>query len=63
MSFCLSFHQASRGPTGAHWLDDPPEVCPLIQEGSNVTPRRVSQLPARPLAAASHASAGPVPTS
>jgi hypothetical protein len=22
MSFCLSFHQAVLGPTGAHWLDD-----------------------------------------
>jgi hypothetical protein len=26
MSFRLSFHQALLGPTGAHWLDDPPEV-------------------------------------
>ena len=26
MSFCLSFHLALLGPTGAHWLDDPPDV-------------------------------------
>ena len=26
MSFCLSFHQALPGPTGAHWLDDPSDV-------------------------------------
>ena len=26
MSFCLSFHQALPGPTGAHWLDDPPDL-------------------------------------
>jgi hypothetical protein len=26
MSFCLSFHQALLGRTGAHWLDDPPDV-------------------------------------
>jgi hypothetical protein len=26
MSFRLSFHQASLGPTGAHWLDDPSDV-------------------------------------
>jgi hypothetical protein len=26
MSFRMSFHQASLGPTGAHWLDDPPDV-------------------------------------
>ena len=26
MSFRLSFHQALLGLTGAHWLDDPPEV-------------------------------------
>ena len=26
MSFRLSFHQALLGPTGAHWLDDPPDV-------------------------------------
>ena len=26
MSFFLSFHLALLGPTGAHWLDDPPEV-------------------------------------
>jgi hypothetical protein len=26
MSFCLSFHQALLGPTGAHWLDDPPDL-------------------------------------
>jgi hypothetical protein len=25
MSFCLSFHLALLGPTGAHWLDDPPD--------------------------------------
>jgi hypothetical protein len=24
MSFCLSFHQALPGPTGAHWLDHSP---------------------------------------
>jgi hypothetical protein len=24
-SFCLSFHLALLGPTGAHWLDDPPD--------------------------------------
>ena len=26
MSFRLSFHQALLGPTGAHWLDDPPDL-------------------------------------
>jgi hypothetical protein len=26
MSFLLSFHQAPLGPTGAHWLDDPPDL-------------------------------------
>ena len=26
MSFRLSFHQPLLGPTGAHWLDDPPDV-------------------------------------
>ena len=26
MSFCLSFHQALPGPTGAHWLDNPSDV-------------------------------------
>jgi hypothetical protein len=26
MSFRVSFHQALLGPTGAHWLDDPPDV-------------------------------------
>jgi hypothetical protein len=26
MSFRLSFHQASLSPTGAHWLDDPPDA-------------------------------------
>jgi hypothetical protein len=26
MSLRLSFHQALLGPTGAHWLDDPPDV-------------------------------------
>ena len=26
MSFRLSFHQALLGPTGGHWLDDPPDV-------------------------------------
>jgi hypothetical protein len=26
MSFCLSFHLALLGPTGAHWLDDPSDV-------------------------------------
>jgi len=26
MSFRLSFHLALFGPTGAHWLDDPPDV-------------------------------------
>jgi hypothetical protein len=26
MSFHLSFHTASLGPTGAHWLDDPSDV-------------------------------------
>jgi hypothetical protein len=25
-SFCWSFHQAVVGLTGAHWLDDPPEL-------------------------------------
>ena len=25
MSFRLSFHQALLGPSGAHWLDDPPD--------------------------------------
>jgi hypothetical protein len=25
MSFCLSFHPALLGLTGAHWLDDPPD--------------------------------------
>jgi hypothetical protein len=26
MSFRLSFHQALLDPTGAHWLDDPPDL-------------------------------------
>ena len=26
MSFFLSFHLALLGPTGAHWLDDPPDL-------------------------------------
>jgi hypothetical protein len=26
MSFRLSFHLALLGPTGAHWLDDPPDL-------------------------------------
>jgi hypothetical protein len=26
MSFCLSFHLALLGPTGAHWLDDPSDT-------------------------------------
>jgi hypothetical protein len=26
LSFRLSFHQALLGPTGAHWLDDPPDL-------------------------------------
>jgi hypothetical protein len=26
MSFCLSFHLAPLARTGAHWLDDPPNV-------------------------------------
>jgi hypothetical protein len=26
MSFCLSFHPALLGLTGAHWLDDPSDV-------------------------------------
>jgi hypothetical protein len=26
MSFCLSFHLPLLGPTGAHWLDDPPDL-------------------------------------
>jgi hypothetical protein len=26
MSFQLSFHLAPLGATGAHWLDDPPDV-------------------------------------
>ena len=26
MSFCLSFHLALLGPTGAHWLDGAPDV-------------------------------------
>jgi hypothetical protein len=26
MSFHLSFHQALLDPTGAHWLDDPPNL-------------------------------------
>ena len=26
MSFWLSFHQALLGPTGAHWLDNPPDL-------------------------------------
>ena len=26
MSFCLSFYLALLGPTGAHWLDGPPDV-------------------------------------
>jgi hypothetical protein len=26
MSFCLSFHQALLGPSGAHWLDDAPHL-------------------------------------
>jgi hypothetical protein len=25
-SFSQSFHQALLGPSGAHWLDDPPDV-------------------------------------
>jgi hypothetical protein len=26
MSFPMSFHQAPLGPTGAHWLDDAPDL-------------------------------------
>jgi hypothetical protein len=26
MSFSMSFHPALLGPTGAYWLDDPPDV-------------------------------------
>jgi hypothetical protein len=26
MSFSVSFHPALLGPTGAHWLDDAPDV-------------------------------------
>jgi hypothetical protein len=26
MSFRLSFHLPLLGPTGAHWLDDPPDL-------------------------------------
>jgi hypothetical protein len=26
MSFWLSFHLPLLGPTGAHWLDDPPDL-------------------------------------
>ena len=26
VSFCSSFHWALLGPTGAHWLDDPPHL-------------------------------------
>ena len=26
LSFRLSFHQTLLGPTGAHWLDDPPDL-------------------------------------
>ena len=26
MSSSMSFHQAPLGPTGAHWLDDPPDL-------------------------------------
>jgi hypothetical protein len=26
MSFQLSFHQALLGPSGAYWLDDPPDL-------------------------------------
>jgi hypothetical protein len=26
MSFRLSFHQPLLGPTGAHWLDEPPDL-------------------------------------
>ena len=26
MSFCPSFHTTLLGPTGAHWLDDPPDL-------------------------------------
>ena len=26
MSFCLSFHLALPGLSGAHWLDDPPDL-------------------------------------
>jgi hypothetical protein len=26
MSFPLSFHRGLLGPTGAHWLDDPPDL-------------------------------------
>lgn len=26
MSFRLSFHLALLGPTGAYWLDDPPDL-------------------------------------
>jgi hypothetical protein len=25
MSFCLSFHLSLLNPTGAYWLDDPPD--------------------------------------
>jgi hypothetical protein len=40
MSFSVSFHQALLSPTGAHWLDDAPDVsrkdstCQCATDGS-----------------------------
>jgi hypothetical protein len=35
MSFCLSFHLALRGPTGAHWLDDPSDLSCMDSTGQH----------------------------
>jgi hypothetical protein len=58
MSFCLSFHLARLGPTGAHWLDDPPEAScrdstgehavddPLLSCNSRLSPSPYARRPA-----------------
>jgi hypothetical protein len=33
MSFCLSFHQALLGPTGAHWLDNASDLSCMEDTG------------------------------
>jgi hypothetical protein len=37
MSFFLSFHLVLLGPTGAHWLDDPPDLSCKDSTGQHST--------------------------